>query len=61
MGSSNYSERVRSTYFCCVFKLGFQLISNAYLIFKLILELISKRLQIIKNLDLVSKIFFIFQ
>ena len=39
-GNRSYNERVRTTWFCCVFKLGFlQLICKAYLIFKSNLEL----------------------
>ena len=38
----SYSERVRSKWFCCAFKLGFlQLICTASLIFKSNLELAS--------------------
>ena len=39
-GDRSYSERVRSKWFCCAFKLGFlQLICTASLIFKSNLEL----------------------
>ena len=39
-GDRSYSERVRATWFCCAFKLGFpQLICKGFLIFKSNLEL----------------------
>ena len=39
-GNLSYSERVRTKWFCCTFKLGFlQLIYKAPLIFKLNIEL----------------------
>ena len=39
-GNGSFSERVRATWFCCAFKLGFlQLICKASLIFKSNLEL----------------------
>ena len=42
-GNRSYSERVRTKWFCCAFKLGFlQLISRASLIFKSNLELASQ-------------------
>ena len=42
-GNRSYSERVRTKWFCCAFKLGFlQLISKASLIFKSNLELASQ-------------------
>ena len=39
-GDRSYSERVRATWFCCAFKLGFhQLICKGFLIFKSNLKL----------------------
>ena len=39
-GNRNYSERVRTKWFCCAFNLGFlQLICKVFLIFKSNLEL----------------------